>query len=225
MDSDPLDDAFTSGYSRAARNSCAAWNQSSSGDPSGQPLACHSAISQRRDVLVPEDRDAVFIHSVPVRLLGMPVSLLGVLESLPGALLPGLVILFLMGFRGATVSVGGTIVQLGGPLMIFVMRSVVITSRHYALPIFPDLLWDSLASLAVRWACAASSCCSAARRCSSCIVFPPVQYPSDVHEAGQSTVERPKHVRVGLAGMRAGPSVRSLHSQWQIVHPAGTAPR
>jgi hypothetical protein len=27
-------------------------------------------------------------------------------------------------------SVGGTIVQLSGPLMIFVMRSVVVTSRH-----------------------------------------------------------------------------------------------
>jgi hypothetical protein len=25
-----------------SRNSCTAWNQSSSGDPSGQPLACHS---------------------------------------------------------------------------------------------------------------------------------------------------------------------------------------
>jgi hypothetical protein len=28
------------------------------------------------------------------------------------------------------VSVGGTIVQLSGPLMILVMRSVVIASRH-----------------------------------------------------------------------------------------------
>ena len=31
------------GPSPRARNSCAAWNQSSSGDPSGQPLACHIA--------------------------------------------------------------------------------------------------------------------------------------------------------------------------------------
>ena len=73
----------------------------------------------------------------PVRLLGMLVSLLGVLQSPPGALLPGLVILFLMGFRGATMSVGGAIVQLGGPLMIFVMRSVVITSRHLESPHLP----------------------------------------------------------------------------------------
>ena len=65
-------------------------------------------MSQRGDVLVPKGRDAVFIHSVPVRLLGMLVSLLGVLQSLPGALLPGLVILLLMGFRGAAMSVGGT---------------------------------------------------------------------------------------------------------------------
>jgi hypothetical protein len=87
-------------------------------------------MSQPRDVLVPEDREAVFVHSGPARLLAMPMSLLGVLQSLPGALMPGLVILFLMGFRGATMSVGGAIVQLGSPLMVFVMRSVVVTSRH-----------------------------------------------------------------------------------------------
>ena len=87
-------------------------------------------MSQRGDVLVPEDCEAVFVHSGPVRLLAMPMSLLRVLQSLPGALLSGLVILFFMGFRSATMSVGGTIVQLSGSLMIFVMRSVVIASRH-----------------------------------------------------------------------------------------------
>jgi hypothetical protein len=60
----------------------------------------------------------------------MLVRLPGVLQSLPGKLLPGLVILLLMGFRGAAMGVGGHIVQLGGPLMVFVMRSVVITSGH-----------------------------------------------------------------------------------------------
>jgi len=70
---------------------------------------------------VPKHREAVFIQSVPVRLLGMLVSLLGVLKTLPGALLPGLVILLLMGFRSTTMSVGGTIVQLSSSLMIFVM--------------------------------------------------------------------------------------------------------
>ena len=87
-------------------------------------------MSQRGDVLVPKGGDAVFIHRGPVRLLGMLVSFLGVLKSLPGALLPGLVILLFMGFRGAAMSVGGAIVQLGGALMIFVVRSVVIASRH-----------------------------------------------------------------------------------------------
>ena len=87
-------------------------------------------MSQHRDVLVPKDREAVFIHSVPVGLLGMLVSLLGVLKCLPGALLPGLVILFLMGFRSAAVRVGGTVVQLGRALMIFVMGPVVIASGH-----------------------------------------------------------------------------------------------
>jgi len=70
----------------------------------------------------------VFIHSVSVRLFGLRVSLLGVLKSPSGELLPRLVVLFLMGFRSAAMGVGGTIVQLSGPLMIFVMRSVIITS-------------------------------------------------------------------------------------------------
>ena len=87
-------------------------------------------MSQDRYVLVPEHRDAVFVQKAPVRLLGKLVSLLGVLQSTPGALLPGFVILFLVGFGGATVGVRGGVVQLGGPLMIFVMRSVVVTSRH-----------------------------------------------------------------------------------------------
>src|SRR5579863_433605 len=80
------------------------------------------------------------------------------------------------------------------------MRSVVVTSGHdYRATICPDLVWASFASrkawsecsnarcecqfpvsfspfslcsAAVRWACAASSCCSAAFRCSSCMVRP-----------------------------------------------------
>jgi len=87
-------------------------------------------MSQRGDILVPKGGDAMFIHRGLMRLLGMLVRDLGVLKSLPGALLPGLVILLLMGFRGATMSVGGSIVQLCGALMIFVVRSVVIASRH-----------------------------------------------------------------------------------------------
>jgi hypothetical protein len=87
-------------------------------------------MSPGGDVLVPKDGDAVFIHSGPMRLLGMLVSFLGVLKSLPGELSRGLVILFLMGFSGAAMSVGGAIVQLGGALMVFVVRSMVIASRH-----------------------------------------------------------------------------------------------
>jgi hypothetical protein len=87
-------------------------------------------MSQLHDVVVPEGWDAVLIHGALVHLLGMLVSLLGVFKSSPGALLPGLVILFLMGFRSASMCVRGAIVQLGSPLMILVIRSVVITSRH-----------------------------------------------------------------------------------------------
>ena len=79
---------------------------------------------------MPKDRDAVFIHGTPMRLPRPLKSLLGVFQSLPGELLPGLVILLLMGFRGTTMSVCGIVVQLSGPLMIFVMRSVAITCRH-----------------------------------------------------------------------------------------------
>jgi hypothetical protein len=87
-------------------------------------------MSQPGDIIVRKGRDAVFIDGVPVHLPGMLVSPLGVLKRLPGEFLPGLVILFLMGFRSPTMRVGGTIVQLGSSLMILVMRSVVITSRH-----------------------------------------------------------------------------------------------
>jgi hypothetical protein len=73
----------------------------------------------------------MFIHSVPMRLLGLLVGLLGVFKRLPGELLPGLVILLVMGYRGAPVSVRRKVVQLSGALMILVMRSVVITSRHF----------------------------------------------------------------------------------------------
>ena len=44
-------------------------------------------MRQRCDVFVPKDREAVFVHSVPVRLLGMLVSLLGVFKNAPGRLL------------------------------------------------------------------------------------------------------------------------------------------
>ncbi len=77
-----------------------------------------------------ERRNAMFVYCAPAHLPRMLVSQFGVLQRLPGEFLPGLMILFLMGFGGASMCVGGGIVQLGGSLMIFVMRSVVITSRH-----------------------------------------------------------------------------------------------
>ena len=84
-------------------------------------------MRQRLGLLVPEDRDAVFVHNVPMRLPGVLVSLLGILESPPGQLLAGFMVLFLMGFRGTAVSVGGGIVQFGGPLMVLVVGSVMVT--------------------------------------------------------------------------------------------------
>ena len=87
-------------------------------------------IGQRRDILVPKDRNAVFIHGSPMHLPSLLKSLLGVFQSLPGELLPGLMILLLMGIRRTTMSVGGIVVQFCGTLMIFVMRSLAIACRH-----------------------------------------------------------------------------------------------
>jgi hypothetical protein len=64
----------------------------------------------------------------------------GVLEGLAGMFVPGLVLLLPLFFTRA-VGVGGEIVQLGGPLMIFVMRSVVVACGHnQRVTICPDLL-------------------------------------------------------------------------------------
>jgi hypothetical protein len=85
-------------------------------------------VSQNCDLIVPKDRDAMLIRRAPVRLLGLPESLLGVLKSSPAELSPCLVILFFMRFRGTAVSVRRAVLQLSGPLVVLVMRSVVITS-------------------------------------------------------------------------------------------------
>ncbi len=87
-------------------------------------------MRQLGNLVVAKSRHAVFIHSLPMGLLGTSMSLLGVLKSLPGNLVPCTVILFLMGFSSAAMRVRRPVVQLGSSLMILVMRSVVITSRH-----------------------------------------------------------------------------------------------
>jgi hypothetical protein len=97
-------------------------------------------MSQNCCILVPEDRDAVFIHGVPVHLPGMLVSLLGILKSPLGQFLSGLMVLFLTGFRCAAMSVGGDIVQFGGPLMVLVMGSVVVTCGHLEALYLPGFI-------------------------------------------------------------------------------------
>jgi hypothetical protein len=97
-------------------------------------------MSQDCGILVRKHRDAVFVHSVPLRQPGMLVSLLGILKSPPGQLLSGLMVLFLMGFRGAAMSVGGAIVQFGGPLMVLVMGSVFVTFGHLKALYLPGLI-------------------------------------------------------------------------------------
>jgi len=87
-------------------------------------------MRQRCDFHVPKGRDALPIYGLPVRLQGLPISLLRVLQRLSGTLLAGLAVLLFMRLRGAPMSVGGIIVQLSGSLVILVVRSIVLTSRH-----------------------------------------------------------------------------------------------
>jgi len=61
--------------------------------------------------------------------LGHLVRLFRMLEGLPGMLVCRLMFLLPLLFTGA-VGVGGEVVQLGSPLMIFVMGSVVISGGH-----------------------------------------------------------------------------------------------
>ena len=78
--------------------------------------------------------------------LGHLVRLFRMLEGLPGMLVSSLMFLLPVFFTGA-VGVGGEVVQLGSPLMIFVMRSVVVAGRHnQRVTICPDLVWASWAS-------------------------------------------------------------------------------
>jgi hypothetical protein len=91
-------------------------------------------MSQFGNFIMPKSRDAMFIDGSGRGLLGVQVSLFGMFKRLPGLLLAGLVILFLMGFRRTTMRVGGAVVQIGSSLMVLEMRSVFVTSGHLKAP-------------------------------------------------------------------------------------------
>ena len=80
-------------------------------------------MSQRCDVLMCEGTDAVSSH----RQLSMLMSNLGMLQGLPGLLVSGQVILFARLLRGAAMGVRRDVVQFGGPLMVLVVGSVMVT--------------------------------------------------------------------------------------------------
>jgi|GEM_PF-6121144 len=63
------------------------------------------------------------------RGLSSLMSLFGVFESLPRMLVPGQVILLPLLFAN-TMTMCSRVVQFGRPLVVFVMRSVVVTSGH-----------------------------------------------------------------------------------------------
>jgi hypothetical protein len=76
-------------------------------------------VSQGGDVGMPKWREAM-------RLL---MGILGILQGLAGMLVPREVILLSM-LLGNPMGVRRAIVQFGGALVVHVMRSVVIMSRH-----------------------------------------------------------------------------------------------
>ena len=99
-------------------------------------------MGERRNFIMPEGYDALTGHR-----LSHLVSLFRVLQSLPGMLGSGLMLLLSLLFTRA-VGVGGEVMQLGGALMIFVMGSVVVARGHsQRVTIWPDLVWASWASL------------------------------------------------------------------------------
>ncbi len=87
-------------------------------------------MSKGCDVIVSEGGDAMS-RDHRLRVL---VRLLGVLQGLPGMFLSSLV--FLLSLRlGDPVSMRGGVVQFRGSLMVLIVRSVVIASRHiYRVP-------------------------------------------------------------------------------------------
>jgi len=80
-------------------------------------------MSERGDAM--SNRDSFVRSSFMPRLM----SFRGMLEGQPRMFVPSEMILLSM-LPGSTMGVRGSIVQLGGLLVVFVMRSVVIASRH-----------------------------------------------------------------------------------------------
>jgi hypothetical protein len=87
-----------------------------------------------------EYRDAMFICRLLVRLFGIEESRARMLLGLPGPLVSSLVVLLVV-LGGGAVCMSRRIMQLGRPLMIFVMGTIVISSGHQSFSIWPDLLW------------------------------------------------------------------------------------
>jgi hypothetical protein len=71
------------------------------------------------------------------RRLGVLMGIVRVLKCLPRKLVPRKVILLSV-LLGDAMGMRRHVVQFGGPLMVFVMRSVVVTSGHIQCP-FKDL--------------------------------------------------------------------------------------
>jgi hypothetical protein len=88
-------------------------------------------MSESRDFIVPECGRAMAHGGMPGHgRFRMPMGLAGLFQGLPRMLVPGQVLLLAVLLLRDAMGVRGDIVQFGGALVIFVMRSVVITSRH-----------------------------------------------------------------------------------------------
>jgi len=84
-------------------------------------------------------------------IFGVPQGLFRVFVrlfvGLPGLFMSRQVLLLSVLLRNA-MGVRGFVVQFRGPLVVLVMRSIIVASGHnYRVPICPDLVWASFASL------------------------------------------------------------------------------
>jgi hypothetical protein len=96
-------------------------------------------MSQSCNVLTAKDTDPAFTHCLKMRPFSAMMGLSGMFQSLRAQLMRGQVILLVVVFRSATVSLSGGVMQFGGALVICRVRSALTGSRHpIRLSILPD---------------------------------------------------------------------------------------
>jgi hypothetical protein len=83
-------------------------------------------VGQLRDLVVSEYRHTVLVR-LAMQLLRLLKSFLGMFQSVSGLLMATLVILLAVMILGDTMRMSRVVVQFSGALMVFVVRSAVVT--------------------------------------------------------------------------------------------------